>query len=84
MTFRIPEAGDEVRFFRPHAQRARLAIVRRVAIVADGQIAADLRVAGENGVAYGVAGVRYRDATPHPTAPGMYWEFCDDDDEDVG
>ncbi len=82
MTFRIPERGDQVSFINPLSQLPYIALVRRLVITDDGQMGADLIVVCSNGSAYGVPGVRYRDATPDPVLPGMHWKFLDDEDED--
>jgi hypothetical protein len=81
MTFQIPERGDQVSFINPLAPRPYIALVRRMVIVGDGEMAANLIVICGNGSVYGVAGVRYRDATPDPIVLGMFWQFLDDEDE---
>jgi hypothetical protein len=81
MTFRIPMRGDQVSFFQPHFGRSYIALVRHLAITGDGEMAADLLVICDNGSAYGVPGVRYRDAAPDPRVAGMYFEFLDDDED---
>jgi hypothetical protein len=86
MTFRIPERGDRVRVLsirfslRPYAAR-----VRRLATVADGQLAADLVVIMQHsGRAYSVDGVRYRDCDAGPESCRVCTgDFSMTDDEDA-
>ncbi len=78
MTFRIPETGDEVRFFSPVIGGPYRATVRGLA-TASGELGADLTVTFPSGGQYLIDAVRYRDAAPDPDRPEMFFEFEDDD-----
>jgi hypothetical protein len=83
MTFRVPERYEQVSFINPLTPRPYIALVRRMAIVGDGEMGADLLVVCNDGTVFPFSGVRYRDALPDPKVPGTCWQFLDDDDEDA-